>query len=69
MTPLDESTPLSALLHDHALRRPDEPAFTWLEDGEEAETRLAWAELDRQARAIAAWLIAEGYQGQRALLL
>lgn len=69
MTPLDESTPLSALLHNHALDRPSEPAFIWLGDGEEAETRLTWSELDRQARAIAAWLIAKGYQGQRALLL
>jgi 8-amino-7-oxononanoate synthase/acyl carrier protein len=44
-------------------------AFAFLNDGESDEISISYAELDRQARAIAAWLQAHGFQGQRAMLL
>jgi len=44
-------------------------AFAYLVDGETEEVRITYAELDRQARGIAAWLQAHGLQGQRAMLL
>jgi len=44
-------------------------AFIFLSDGESEENPITFAELDRQARAIATWLQAHGFQGQRALLL
>jgi len=44
-------------------------AFAFLNDGETDEIKITYAELDRQAQAIAAWLQAHGFQGQRALLL
>ncbi|HKI02560.1 MAG TPA: AMP-binding protein, partial [Thermoanaerobaculia bacterium] len=45
------------------------PAYTYLEDGEAAERTLSWADLDRQARTIAAHLGAVTARGERALLL
>ena len=44
-------------------------AYTFLVDGESEEVRISYAELDRQARAIAAWLQSRGLEGERALLL
>ena len=44
-------------------------AFCYLVDGENEEIRWTYADLDRRARAIAAWLQSLGLQGERALLL
>jgi len=44
-------------------------SFAFLADGEAAEVRLSFADLDARARAIAARLQAEGLAGERALLL
>jgi 8-amino-7-oxononanoate synthase/acyl carrier protein len=52
-----------------AAHKADDMAFTYLADGEVEEVPITYGELDRQARAIAAWLQAHGLQGQRALLL
>ncbi len=57
-----------------ALRRwaavyPDRVAYRFLEDGEEEGAALTYAELDRRARALAAFLRREGGAGERALLL
>lgn len=49
--------------------QPDQVAFYYLTDGEDQEQRVTYAELDRQARAIAANLISLGLSGERALLL
>ncbi len=57
------------LLRHLAAHKGDELAFLYLVDGENEEVSLTYAELDRQARGIAAWLQAHGLQGQRALLL
>lgn len=57
------------LLRHRAEYQPQSRAYTYLVDGETQEVHLSYAELDRQARAIAATLQAEGLAGQRALLL
>src|SRR6185369_9655186 len=44
-------------------------AFTYLVDGEHEEIQWTYAELDRRARAIGAWLQDHKLTGERALLL
>jgi acyl-CoA synthetase (AMP-forming)/AMP-acid ligase II len=44
-------------------------ALTFLQDGESEHSHLSYRELDRQARSVAAWLQANGYAGERVLLL
>jgi amino acid adenylation domain-containing protein len=51
------------------MHQPDQPAYTFLSDGDAAAVRLSYAELDRQARAIAAELQHQAAPGARALLL
>ncbi|MEJ2150129.1 MAG: fatty acyl-AMP ligase, partial [Chloroflexota bacterium] len=48
---------------------PEKLAYAFLEDGETETARVTYAELDRQARATAAWLQGLGAAGERALLL
>jgi 8-amino-7-oxononanoate synthase len=60
---------LVEMVRHRAQHQPDDIAFTFLVDGETDEVHLTNRELDRQARAIAAWLQAQGMVGQRALLL
>ena len=60
---------LVQLLHWRALHQPSKRAYTYLVDGERQETHLSYAELDQQARAIAAHLQSRGAKGERALLL
>ncbi len=62
------NTPVHLLRH-RAEHSPDELAFICLVDGEGDELCLTYAELDEQARAIAAWLSAAGWAGCRALML
>ncbi|MGH8531268.1 MAG: AMP-binding protein, partial [Gammaproteobacteria bacterium] len=62
-------TTLVELLRWRALHQPDRHAYTFVLDGESKEARLTYAELDRQARAIAARLQARGTQRERVLLL
>jgi 8-amino-7-oxononanoate synthase/acyl carrier protein len=56
------------VLRHWATKTPSEVAF-YFTDGEDWEERITYAQLDRQARAIAAHLQQLGMQGQRALLL
>jgi acyl-CoA synthetase (AMP-forming)/AMP-acid ligase II/aryl carrier-like protein len=49
--------------------QPDRVGFTFLADGETDEQHLAYGELDRRARALAARLQQEGRAGDRVLLL
>jgi 8-amino-7-oxononanoate synthase len=56
------------LLH-RARCQPDDIGFTYLVDGEDEQVHLTYRELDRQARAIGAWLEAHDLVGERALLL
>lgn len=60
---------LVELLLHRARCQPDDTAFTYLIDGENEQVRLTYRELDRQARAIGAWLESRDLAGERALLL
>ncbi|HIQ21197.1 MAG TPA: aminotransferase class I/II-fold pyridoxal phosphate-dependent enzyme [Planctomycetes bacterium] len=60
---------LVELVRLRAERQPDDVAFTYLVDGEGQQVEITYAELDRRARAIGAWLGSLGLTGQRALLL
>jgi 8-amino-7-oxononanoate synthase/acyl carrier protein len=62
-------TTLVDLLRQRAECQADDRAYTFLVDGESEEVHLTYGELDRQARAIGAWLTSQGLKGQRALLL
>ena len=50
-------------------RRGQERTFTYLVDGETDQVHLTNAQLDEQARAVAAKLVSMGLAGERALLL
>ena len=60
---------LVELLRHRAHCQPQDTAFTYLVDGEHEEIHLTYRELDRQARAIGAWLESQDLAGERALLL
>ena len=60
---------LVELLRHRARCQSDHIAFTYLVDGENEQVHLTYSELDRQARAIGAWLEAQDLVGERALLL
>ena len=57
------------LLRQRAGYRPHDRAFTFLVDGEQEELNITYAELDRKARGVGAWLAASGMRGKRVLLL
>ncbi|NBP80301.1 hypothetical protein EBU58_06200 [bacterium] len=50
------------LLRQRAGYRPHDRAFTFLVDGEQEELNITYAELDRKARGVGAWLAASGMQ-------
>ncbi len=60
---------LVALIRHRARFQPQIRGFTFLDNGESEESSLTYAELDRRARAIGAWLESLVPQGERALLL
>ena len=64
-----EPTTLVDLLRQRAECQADDRAYTFLVDGEAEEVHLTYRELDRQARAIGAWLESQDLKDQRALLL
>ncbi|HEY9819978.1 MAG TPA: AMP-binding protein, partial [Candidatus Sericytochromatia bacterium] len=70
---LDESavecSTLVELISWRALHQPEQPAYTFLIDGEVEGPHLTYADLDCQARAIGALLQQHKAQGERALLL
>jgi amino acid adenylation domain-containing protein len=57
------------LLRWRATHQPEQCAYTFLLDGEAAEERLTYAELDRRATMIGALLQSAGATGERVLLL
>jgi acyl-CoA synthetase (AMP-forming)/AMP-acid ligase II len=69
LDPLVGPTTLVDLLRQRAECQADDRAYTFLVDGESEEVHLTYSELDRQARAIGAWLQSQHLKGQRALLL
>ncbi|HEX8161810.1 MAG TPA: amino acid adenylation domain-containing protein [Pyrinomonadaceae bacterium] len=64
-----EPPTLIELLRRRAQRQPHQLGYTFLTDGESQEATLTYAELDRRARAVGAWLQAAGAAGERVLLL
>ncbi|MGB8955465.1 MAG: fatty acyl-AMP ligase [Tumebacillaceae bacterium] len=62
-------TTLVELVQWWAERKPNETVYTFLTDGENEEVRITFAELDREARRIAARLQALNAANERALLL
>ena len=60
---------LVQLVQYRAETEPNEPAFTYLANGVDDEIIMSYADLDRRARRIAAWLQSQNMFGQRALLL
>jgi len=60
---------LVEMVRHRARHQPDDVAFTFLLDGENEQLHLTNTELDRRARAIAAWLTSMDLRGERALLL
>src|ERR1043165_7704409 len=70
---LSEASPkaltLIDLLRGRAQSQAERLAYTFLLDGEQEEASLTYGELDRQARAIAAWLQPLVSPGDRVLLL
>lgn len=57
------------LVRYRAKCQPEDTAFVYLVDGEDEQVGMTYRQLDRQARAIAAWLESHGLVGLRALLL
>nr|VFJ91614.1 MAG: myxalamid-type polyketide synthase MxaB [Candidatus Kentron sp. LFY] len=64
-----QATTLLELLRYRAEAQPDKTAYTFLRDGETEEASFTYAQLDRQAHAIAARLQDITTPGERALLL
>ena len=64
-----ERSSLVNLVRERADLEPDRHAFTLLAYGGGAETWLTFADVDRRARAVAAYLQEAGAAGERALLL
>jgi acyl-CoA synthetase (AMP-forming)/AMP-acid ligase II len=60
---------LVELLRLRAEQQPEQQAFTFLVDGDTDALSVTYGELDRRARAIAAFLQRDGLAGERALLL
>ena len=60
---------LVELLRERAQHEPHRVAYTFLQDGETEEIQLTYAELDRQARAIAVLIKEMGAARKRILLL
>ena len=68
MTPFSASS-LVEIARARARLQETEVAYRFLVDGDEDEISLTYGELDRRARAIAAWLQDRVSEGERALLL
>ena len=62
-------TTLVEMVRHRARCQPNDIAFIYLVDGEHQQVDMTYEELDRQARAIGAWLESLGLVGERALLL
>ena len=67
--PANNPDTLVELLQLRADQQPDNLAYRYLQDDESDIGTVTYAELDRYARAIGAWLESFGASGERALLL
>jgi len=68
LDPLDRCDSLVEMLRDRATHQPNQVAYIGLENGETESGRLTYAQLDTQARAIAANLQSLGATGTQVLL-
>ena len=66
---MKEPMTLVEMLRDRAARHPERTACVFLLDGEQEGESLTYADLDREARRVAARLRQDGLSGERALLL
>ena len=66
--PLDLGADVGAWLRQRALADPQACAYLYLRDGERDEALYTYSRLDREARAVAAWLLERGQAGDRVLL-
>lgn len=60
---------LLELLQTRAQEQPDRLAYRFIQDNDQEIVTITYGELDRQARAIGAWLESHNAGGERALLL
>lgn len=60
---------LVALLRWRAERQPSGIGYIYVADGERDARSRTWGDLDRRARAVAAWLAIHGAPGDRALMM
>ena len=67
--PVNSLSTLVQLLRRRAVNQPKQSAYTFLPDGEVEGESLTYADLDKQARAIAAAIQSVAANGERALLL
>jgi amino acid adenylation domain-containing protein len=67
--PLAGAASLVEVVRRRAQEQPDRLAYRFLADGEVEEATFTYAELERRARTIAAWLQEHGAAGERILLL
>jgi len=65
----DENRTLVNLLSDRVSQKPDQVAYSFLEDGQRESDSLTYRQLDEKARAIAAYLQAQLSPGDRVLLV
>lgn len=66
---IPEAATLVDLLRWRAIHQCGEKVYSFLPDGEDQEICLTYGDLDRQARAVGAWLQSSGADGKRVLLL
>jgi acyl-CoA synthetase (AMP-forming)/AMP-acid ligase II len=64
-----EFASLVQLLRRRAQDQSERLAYTFLRDGESEEVHLTYGQLEREARAIGAWLMSRRLKGARVLLL
>ena len=67
--PISTCTTLVDVLHLCAASRPEQPAYTFLVDGESQVVEITYQELLKKVRAIATLLQEKEMRGERALLL
>ena len=65
----DRACGLIDLLRDRAAEQPNDPAFTFLDDGEAAGASLTWRALERRSRAIGAAISRRVDPGARVLVM
>ena len=66
---MPDAPTLVALLRWRAAHESDTPAYTFLSDGHDEAVTWTWADVDRRARVVGAWLQAREARGERVMLM